>query len=60
MLHVSGYGRGGPTSDRPGYGTLAEAMSGFAHLTGQPDGPPDLAAVHARRRGGLAQLRRMR
>ncbi len=42
MLHVSGYGKGGPKSDRPGYGTLAEAMSGFAHLTGQPDGPPTL------------------
>jgi len=42
MLHVSGYGGGGPKSDRPGYGTLAEAMSGFAHLTGQPDGPPTL------------------
>jgi crotonobetainyl-CoA:carnitine CoA-transferase CaiB-like acyl-CoA transferase len=42
MLHVSGYGAGGPKSDRPGYGTLAEAMSGFAHLTGQPDGPPTL------------------
>jgi crotonobetainyl-CoA:carnitine CoA-transferase CaiB-like acyl-CoA transferase len=42
MLHVSGYGCGGPKSDRPGFGTLAEAMSGFAHLTGQPDGPPTL------------------
>jgi crotonobetainyl-CoA:carnitine CoA-transferase CaiB-like acyl-CoA transferase len=42
MLHVSGYGAGGPKSDRPGFGTLAEAMSGFAHLTGQPDGPPTL------------------
>jgi crotonobetainyl-CoA:carnitine CoA-transferase CaiB-like acyl-CoA transferase len=42
MLHISGYGRGGPKSDRPGYGTLAEAMSGFAHVTGQPDGPPTL------------------
>jgi crotonobetainyl-CoA:carnitine CoA-transferase CaiB-like acyl-CoA transferase len=42
MLHVTGYGRGGPKSDRPGYGTLAEAMSGFAHITGQPDGPPTL------------------
>ncbi len=42
MLHVSGYGRGGPKSDRPGFGTLAEAMSGFAHLTGLPDGPPTL------------------
>jgi len=42
MLHISGYGRGGPHSDRPGFGTLAEAMSGFAQVTGQPDGPPTL------------------
>jgi crotonobetainyl-CoA:carnitine CoA-transferase CaiB-like acyl-CoA transferase len=42
MLHVSGYGMGGPKSDRPGFGTLAEAMSGFAQVTGQPDGPPTL------------------
>ena len=42
MLHITGYGKGGPKSDRPGYGTLAEAMSGFAHVTGQPDGPPTL------------------
>ena len=42
MLHISGYGSGGPKSDRPGYGTLAEAMSGFAHVTGEPDGPPTL------------------
>ena len=42
MLHVSGFGGGGPKSDSPGFGTLAEAMSGFAHLTGQPDGPPTL------------------
>lgn len=42
MVHITGYGSGGPKSDRPGYGTLAEAMSGFAHLTGEPDGPPTL------------------
>jgi crotonobetainyl-CoA:carnitine CoA-transferase CaiB-like acyl-CoA transferase len=41
-LHVTGYGAGGAKSDRPGFGTLAEAMSGFAHVTGQPDGPPTL------------------
>ncbi len=40
--HISGYGSGGPKSDRPGYGTLAEAMSGFAQVTGQPGGPPTL------------------
>ena len=42
MLHVTGFGGGGPASDRPGFGTLAEAMSGFAHVTGEPDGPPTL------------------
>jgi crotonobetainyl-CoA:carnitine CoA-transferase CaiB-like acyl-CoA transferase len=42
MCHITGYGADGPKSDRPGYGTLAEAMSGFAHVVGQPDGPPTL------------------
>ena len=42
MLHVTGYGRGRPASDRPGFGTLAEAMSGFAAVTGEPHGPPTL------------------
>jgi crotonobetainyl-CoA:carnitine CoA-transferase CaiB-like acyl-CoA transferase len=42
VLHVSGYGAGGPYANKPGYGTLAEAMSGFAHLVGEPDGPPSL------------------
>lgn len=44
MLHVTGYGAGGPKSDRPGFGTLGEAMSGFAHMTGEADGPPTLPA----------------
>lgn len=42
VLHVTGYGHGGPATDRPGFGTLAEAMSGFAAVTGAPDGPPTL------------------
>lgn len=42
MLHVSGYGQTGPYSERPGLGTLAEAFSGYAHVTGEPDGPPTL------------------
>jgi formyl-CoA transferase len=42
MIRVSGFGQTGPYKDRPGFGTLAEAMSGFAHITGQPDGPPTL------------------
>lgn len=42
LVRVSGFGQDGPYSGRPGFGTLAEAMSGFAHLTGQPDGPATL------------------
>lgn len=42
MVRVTGFGQTGPYRERPGFGTLAEAMSGFAHITGQPDGPPTL------------------
>lgn len=42
MVRVTGFGQDGPYKDRPGYGTLAEAMSGFAHVNGYPDGPPTL------------------
>jgi crotonobetainyl-CoA:carnitine CoA-transferase CaiB-like acyl-CoA transferase len=42
MVRVTGFGQTGPYSGRPGYGTLAESMSGFAHLNGYPDGPPTL------------------
>lgn len=45
MVRVSGFGQTGPYKDRPGFGTLAEAMSGFAHITGQPDGPPTLPSL---------------
>lgn len=44
MLSISAYGQSGPYSDRPGFGTLAEALSGFAHITGEADGPPTLPA----------------
>jgi crotonobetainyl-CoA:carnitine CoA-transferase CaiB-like acyl-CoA transferase len=40
VARVSGYGQTGPYASRPGFGTLAEAMSGFAALNGEPDGPP--------------------
>ncbi len=42
MLRVTGFGQDGPYSNRGGFGTIAEAMSGFAHMTGYPDGPPTL------------------
>jgi len=42
LARVTGFGQFGPLSARPGFGTLAESMSGFAHITGQADGPPTL------------------
>lgn len=42
IVRVSGWGQTGPFSHKPGFGTLVEAMSGFAHLNGYPDRPPVL------------------
>jgi len=40
LARVTGFGQTGPYASRPGFGTLAEAMSGFAALNGEPEGPP--------------------
>jgi crotonobetainyl-CoA:carnitine CoA-transferase CaiB-like acyl-CoA transferase len=42
MVHVSAFGRSGPMRDLPGFGTLAESMSGFAYRNGDRSGPPVL------------------
>lgn len=42
LARVTGFGQDGPYAHRPAFGTLLESMSGFAHITGQPDGPPTL------------------
>jgi crotonobetainyl-CoA:carnitine CoA-transferase CaiB-like acyl-CoA transferase len=42
IARVTAFGQTGPYARRPGFGTVAEAMSGFAALTGEPDGPPTL------------------
>ncbi|WP_327175197.1 CoA transferase [Streptomyces sp. NBC_01335] len=42
LTRVTAFGQFGPYSHRPGFGTLAEAMSGFASITGEPEGPPTL------------------
>jgi crotonobetainyl-CoA:carnitine CoA-transferase CaiB-like acyl-CoA transferase len=42
FARVSGWGQDGPYRERPGFGTMVEAMSGFAHTTGDPGGPPTL------------------
>ena len=42
MVRVTGFGQTGPYRHRPGFGTIAEAFSGFAAATGTADGPPTL------------------
>jgi crotonobetainyl-CoA:carnitine CoA-transferase CaiB-like acyl-CoA transferase len=42
MLRTTGFGQTGPYRRRPGYGTLAEAFSGYAHINGFPEGAPTL------------------
>ena len=44
LVRVTGFGQHGPYAGRAGFGTLAEAMSGFAHRTGPADRPPSLPA----------------
>ncbi len=40
MLRMSGFGQTGPYAEKPGFGTLAEAMSGFAYVNGFEDREP--------------------
>ncbi|MCK0206699.1 CoA transferase [Starkeya koreensis] len=42
ILRVSGWGQSGPWRLRPGFGTLVEAMSGWAFMNGHADKPPTL------------------
>ncbi|CAN5260905.1 CoA transferase [soil metagenome] len=40
MCRLSGFGQTGPYAGRRAYGRVAEAFAGFAHITGEPGGPP--------------------
>lgn len=40
VLRITGFGQTGPYARRPGFARIFESMSGFANLTGEPDGPP--------------------
>jgi len=42
IVRITGFGQDGPYRDRPGFGTLVEAMSGFAAKNGFADRPPVL------------------
>lgn len=45
ILRVTGFGQDGPYAQKPGFATLAEAMSGYSDLTGEPDGAPQLPPI---------------
>jgi crotonobetainyl-CoA:carnitine CoA-transferase CaiB-like acyl-CoA transferase len=45
VTRVSGFGQDGPYAGRPGFGTLAESLSGFAGTHGDEGGPPQLPAI---------------
>ncbi len=45
ILRVTGYGQDGPYAGRAGFATIAEAMSGFASINGEPDGGPLLPPI---------------
>ena len=45
IVSVTAFGQTGPYRDRPGFATLAEAMSGFASINGDADGAPTLPPV---------------
>ncbi|HEY3723116.1 MAG TPA: CoA transferase [Acidimicrobiia bacterium] len=45
VLRITGFGQEGPYSGRPGFATMAEAMSGFAAINGEPDGAPLLPPI---------------
>jgi crotonobetainyl-CoA:carnitine CoA-transferase CaiB-like acyl-CoA transferase len=42
IVRTSGFGQTGPYRNLPGFGTLAESISGYAYMNGWPDGPPTL------------------
>ncbi len=44
VVRISAFGQTGPYSERPGFGTLAEAFSGLASITGFEDRPPLVAS----------------
>ena len=46
IIRISGWGQTGPYKRRPGFGTLVEAMSGFASMNGFPDREPLLPPTH--------------
>jgi hypothetical protein len=45
ITRITGFGQTGPYAHRAGFATIAEAMSGLASISGEPDGQPLLPAI---------------
>jgi crotonobetainyl-CoA:carnitine CoA-transferase CaiB-like acyl-CoA transferase len=45
ITRVTGFGQDGPYASRPGFATIAEAMSGFAAINGEEHGGPLLPPI---------------
>ena len=45
VLRVSGFGQTGPYAQKPGFATIAEALSGLSGLLGEPEGGPLLPPI---------------
>jgi crotonobetainyl-CoA:carnitine CoA-transferase CaiB-like acyl-CoA transferase len=64
MVRVSGWGQDGPYRDRPGFGTMVEAMTGFAATTGPAESPTlpsfPMADMVAAQAGAVAVLAALR
>ena len=49
LASISGFGQTGPLSHRPCFDLIAQAYAGIMHMTGEPDGPPDVRGNGNRR-----------
>jgi len=45
MVRITGFGQTGPYANRPGYGSIGEAMGGLRYVTGDPGAPPSRAGI---------------
>src|SRR5256885_5970004 len=56
VVRISGWGQDGPYSQRPGFGTLIEGMSGFASMNGFADREPVLPPMYLRSEEHTSEL----
>ncbi|OAT74068.1 CaiB/BaiF CoA transferase family protein [Parageobacillus thermoglucosidasius] len=45
MVRISGFGQTGPYRNKPGFGSIGEAMGGLRYITGYPDRPPTRVGI---------------